>query len=784
MISIGAGCLLACGLLRAEPLPTPVPEHPYLAFSRKNMERLQARVSDDPHLRTLSESLLAEADRLRREAEKRKERPHRNRDALQVLAFARAMTGDDRYGEALIEWMKAFEFGGKNEEPLRRRNPPWHTGLGAGEACAAFGQAYDAIDDLLTPELRRTFARRLAEEGIIPVLNDWVDGAERIHALDTMGHNWWSALVFEAGVGAIAILREDPRAAGWVARVRDAEAEWLQYAGSVLETKPPSFDENGGFYESIGYADFAMRSHLPFRLAWRDAFGAPPPEYPVLAKIGSFFAHAAYPRGAGQPWSLNFGDSNFATSSGVGTVVLLWGLGYRDDAVRWYLRQYLEHEDAAAKPSKSGRMGSTLEWLLHGPSRRELEAGGKTPNLPLSAIYPSMGWFMMRSSWEPDATLLALKSGFTWNHSHADAGSFMLFHRGRYLLIDSGKCGYADPAYDRYYRQSIAHNVVLFDGRAENPEDTYYGSQHPGQVLHLLDDGGLRYVLADATGPTEATFVRNFRSFLWVDGVVLVIDDLKAYEPGRFEWLLHYRGEGRQRGLDFEVNEDGVRVKVRPLFPQTLPDGGFAADFPECTQLVEKTGLADYDSGQEVPFAAFVAPGEQRRVKFVTAIVPLDGPDDEGPAIERFETKDVNGVRITREGRVTEIWLNLLADGRIRHRNANLVHDGWETDAYLTVITRRASGSAADTDAIERLMVIDGSYLRREGKIVLDSLSKVYLVARRSSDGFDVKLDGQPVINAWLRSAAKPARLVVDGEEAPVEYDAARSLFVVRRRSR
>ena len=30
---------------------------------------------------------------------------------------------------------------------------------------------------------------------------------------------------------------------------------------------------------------------------------------------------------------------------------------------------------------------------------------------------------------DDDATLVAIKSGFTWNHAHADAGSFVLFHK-------------------------------------------------------------------------------------------------------------------------------------------------------------------------------------------------------------------------------------------------------------------------------------------------------------------------------------------------------------------
>ena len=198
---------------------------------------------------------------------------------------------------------------------LMRRNPPWHAGLDTGQKCHSFGIAYDTVYDLLTSKERKELAARLAEEGILPVLNDWVLGGERIHALDTMGHNWWSAIVFGAGIGAMAIMDEDPRAAGWVERVGAADAEWLSYAGSNLDNKPSNFDRNGGFYESVSYAGFAIRTHLPFRLAWRDAFVTPLPEPPVLGKIADFFMHVSYFRADGSPWSTDFGDSSGYSAS-------------------------------------------------------------------------------------------------------------------------------------------------------------------------------------------------------------------------------------------------------------------------------------------------------------------------------------------------------------------------------------------------------------------------------------------------------------------------------------
>jgi oligo-alginate lyase len=769
-------CLIAavqvfsgCGAQAAEKLERRS-GHPYLTYSDANIERLKERIRKEPMIAEAWEKMLANANRsLERSTEQGGRGRRGGGDDLLCLAYR--MTGNKRFGERVKDNLLKKKPGGRSGAMLMRRNPPWHSGLGYGEACHSFGIAYDTVYDLLTPKERRMLAGRLAEDGILPVLNDWVLGARRIHALDTMGHNWWSAIVFGAGIGAMAILDEDPRAEGWVERIGAADAEWLSYAGSNLDNKPSNFDRNGGFYESVSYAGFAIRSHLPFRIAWRDAFVKPLPEHPVLGKITDFFMHTSYFRSGGSPWSTDFGDSSLGANGG-SVVPLLWSLGYRNPGVLWYMNQCRGGRgNRQTQAGDGGLMLGSPSGLLYAPTAQEVAAIPELPDVPQSKIFPDMGWVTMRSSWDKDATLLGIKSGYTWNHAHADTGSFILFHCGKYLLIDSGKSGYSTPEYDDYYRQSIAHSVVTFNGRAENPEDTYFGSKFHGTVSHLLDAGDLRYVLADATGPTSDTFIRNFRSFLWIDDVILVLDDLKTFEPGQFEWLLHYDGDGKRSGKDFNITQDDVSVIVRPLFPMPFPDAGLPTDYPECMRLEERIGLKDHDQHTKMAYAAFLPTEVMRRTKFITAIMPVQEGDWSPPQIERLETVDMIGLRITQDGEVTELWMNLLADGRIRHRNANLVYNGWETDAYLTVFTWPQGADQNDPDTASRVMVIDGSYLRRDGKLVLDSLSKVYLCATKDDSSLDVQLQGQPVINALLRATQKPAKVQLNGQPVEPAYN-------------
>lgn len=725
-------------------------QHPRLFFTAERIRTLKERIKTEPTTANAWSNLLEGAK------------------SIEELSLVYCMTGEKRFAERARDAVRSLRW---SDSILLKRDPPWHAGLGAARSCYESAVAFDSIYDALTPEERQTLAQYIVDRGILPTLNDWVLGAQRIHTLDSMGHNWWSACVFGAGMAALAVMDEEPRAKDWLTRIADGSIEWLDFQGSLLDNKPKSFDAGGGFFEDVNYASFAVSQYLLFRLTWNNALMTPAaPEIPVLDKVGDFFINVSY-MNSGQMMTLNFGDGGLF-ADGTSPVTLLWANGYQKSRYLWYLNE-LRGERKRAGTDRTGPLG-----LVFLPSDAELASSPAAPDLPTSTLYPDMGWATLRSSWDKDATLLAVKSGYTWNHSHADAGSFILMHRGENLLIDSGKCSYGRPEYDGYYRQSHAHNVVLFNGVAQNPEDTYFGSKFPGSVSHLMDAGDLKYVLADATGPTSHWFIRNYRHFLWLGEVILILDDLKTFEPGRFEWLLHVDGTAKVRGLDLEVAKGAARVLVRPLFPMPLPDAGYPADFPEKMRLEEKTGLQDRHPETNVTYYSFVAPEPSRRTKFLTAVLLVDETNRASlPQLERLEGTDFIGVRVRQGGMTTEVYLNLLADGRIMHRNANLKVNGWETDAYLVAITFPDGSDMTDPDAASRYFVAQGSYLRREGKVVLDSLSKVFLVADRTAAGLTVLLQGQPTVNAYLRSAHQPERLVLNSVNCESLYEEATKML-------
>lgn len=717
--------------------------HPRLFLTAERIAKLQERIKTEPTTAEACAKILADPK------------------TIEELCLAYRMTGEKHFADKVKGKVRGLRYG---DNALMKRNPPWHAGLGTARSCYESAVAYDSIYDAMTPAERIEMAAGMIEKGILPTLNDWVLGKNRIHALDSMGHNWWSACVFGAGMASLAVMDEEPRAQDWLKRISDGSVEWSEYNGSLLDNKPKSFDADGAFYEDVNYASFAVSQLLLFRLAWQQALAAPAaPELPLLDNVGDYFLNVSY-LNSGRAMNLNFGDGGL-TADTTSPLVWLWANGYRKPRHLWYLQATMA-EEHRRDTDRTSAMG-----LVFYPSDAELASSPTAPDLPPSVLYGDIGWASLRSSWNRNATLLGVKSGYTWNHAHADAGSFVLFHEGENILIESGKCSYGRPEYNDYYRQSQAHNVVLFNGAAQNPEDTAFGSKFPGSVSHLMDSGDLKYVLADATGPTSHLFIRNYRHFLWLDDVILIIDDLKTFEEGEFEWLLHVDGAAKQIGEDLEVTKGTAKVLVRPLFPQPLPIG-YPADFPENMKLVEKIGLQDRQPETEQTYYAFTPPGKSRRTKFITAVILVNESNRTSlPQLERLEGPEYIGVRVRQNGKTTDVILNLRADGSIMHRNGNLSANGWETDAFLTAITFVDGVDKTNPDNASRYFIAQGSYLRRDDKVVLDSLSKLFLVAEHAGAELNVLMQGQPVTNAYLRSVQPPKALVVNGASHAVTYD-------------
>lgn len=732
-------------------------QHRYLLHTDSNISRLKELIKKDSEVKKAWDNQLQKAEDMLKKDKS-------GTPDLQELGLAYRMTNDNRFAERIKNTLlSAIQQNSWEGKELLQRTPAWKGGLGTAHASFYMAIGYDCAYNYLSSSERKKIVEGIVKLGIQPAMDDWLSPDKSIHTLDTMGHNWWSACVDIAGFAALAVINEIPDAKKWAKDISDTATEWINYSGNILQNKPMTFGQDGGFYESINYANFGFSQYLLFRYAFQNVLpGIPQAEFPAMEKMGDFFINTTYYSTDG-PLSVNFGDTSIKRN-GNACVLLLWNLGLQKEKYTWYLQKTKEGSD------KEGMELDSPQGLILFPDLSNYKEI-KAPNVAESKLFSDLGWATVRNSWEDNATMLGIKSGFTWNHAHADAGSFILFHNGKNLIIDSGNSSYGRPEYTEYYCQSEAHNVALFDGKAQNKKDPYFGVKNYGHLYHLLETDGLKYIFADATGPTSQWFSRNYRHFLWVGDVILVLDDLESHTTGKFEWLLHYNGVSKRNGLDISIKEDNAEVLVRSLYPETFPDGGLPHDFPEKMRLEEKIGLKDHEPDVKQPYWSISQNQETNRTKFISSItLKNENNTNKLPLIERFEGKDFLGVRITQNGETTEVYFNLLADGRIKHRNSLNVMNGWDTDAYLMALTFPEGADKSNPKNIKRMFISDGSYLRKDGKPLIHALSKFFTIIDFNSKTPSIQFQGQDGVTVSIANKNLNS-VIVNGKSIPVDYD-------------
>ncbi len=593
-----------------------------------------------------------------------------------------------------------------NAEMLARK-PAWNSELKMAEKAYKYAAYFDAVYNDLTRAERKKIAASLKRLALDPLLGDWLNEPTRIHSLNSMGHNWWTSCVCMGGILAMSLSKEYPECRNLADDVAEALPEWFNFEGDVLQGKPKTMDDRGGMYESLNYAVFGVSEALEFLkeyLKFNPQRGKKLLDAirPHLERLPAYFAHVSYPRSNGD-WNIDFGDSRNTIKSDR-CLNLLAELGFKQE------------------------------------NKKTLEK---------SILLEDFGWCMMRTSWEKDATLVAMKSGYTWNHSHADANSFVIFHKGVDILKDAGNCWYPNPEYRNYFFQSQAHNVVLVDGEGQPREQQYRGSMLPGSMHNLIDNTSanttnatypadnlkgkstLRYVLANGTGPMAHKLSRNFRHLLWIDNVIYVVDDLKSHEPAEYQWLWHPGGKAVKRGYDVNITKDQSSIVLRPLYPRPLAHSNFVHDYPDDLWWEYIDAPYEYlDSTEQ--YMSFHLPGKVDKVKGLTAIILKDSPTDNNlPQTEMRDGKNWIGVRtknITKNGTtITDLYINQLADGRLMHSNSWIEADGWTTDAYMFAITYEEGTNPADAKDI---FICYGSALRRAEKTYFSSLTKKTTIVR------------------------------------------------------
>ncbi len=175
------------------------------------------------------------------------------------------------------------------------------------------------------------------------------------------------------------------------------------------------------------------------------------------------------------------------------------------------------------------------ESVLYG---REPTAAPAEPGLT-SRVVPGAGHAILRSHGGAGLTAAITFGPYGGFHGHFDKLSFVLFGHGQELGVDPGRAAsqaYRLPVHTQWYKGTISHNAVIVDGEPQKPAE--------GMLEAFAADANSALVAASCDRAYPG--VRHRRLLYLRPSYLLVIDELAAEAPHRFDWVYHGRGSSSE----------------------------------------------------------------------------------------------------------------------------------------------------------------------------------------------------------------------------------------------
>lgn len=574
------------------------------------------------------------------------------------LGFAYYYKGEKKYFEKAREQLLAVCSEEKWYHGGKHGGFKGNSELGSSAKTKYMALGYALFESLLSEEDKKFIIESIYKKGIMTIYEDWILPEKRLHSIDTMGHNWWIACV-SAGVLAVSILKDlIPQGDMLLEKgVKCCEA-WFKYKGNPINAKPSNYD-NGGFWEGLDYINYSLNEYLLFANVYKRIYNKHPfDDSEIINNMALFILHTYYPSDKAL-LTVPFGDTNGGEVMSCPALMIRYGLDIPE--IRFYLKNRVKYE--------RDKLTQLLVW-------DDMAEKGSYPPEATSAFYSKIGWATFRNSFENNSEMLAIKCGDTWNHTHADAASFVLYRNGELEIGEAGgPYNYSTPSYQGYYVQSEAHNTVLFNNKGQDHRDNFKDhARVPGKLVNFTDEGDFRYVAADATGPMGRYYRKHHRHFLFVQDIVLIYDDIECYECGTLNFLMH------------EEKENTCFYMLTPC-DYTVHDG-YNKKSMEINCKYKSYNLKTDDEGHG---------------KFISALALNDNIK---PMAEEFDTY----VKVTYGDK--KFYVNKLSDGKNIQESCYINCDGYFTDATVLV------------DNNGKLSVVNGSLVKKNGEVIFSDWAR------------------------------------------------------------
>ena len=208
-----------------------------------------------------------------------------------------------------------------------------------------------------------------------------------------------------------------------------------------------------------------------------------------------------------------------------------------------------------------------LDALLYGA----VDLPEQIPETETTTHLSHAGFVYLRQGPKASQSYLALDYGpHGGGHGHPDKLGFIFCVGDEMLAPDPGSVAYGIPIHQKWYKQTVSHNTMAVDGHSQAP--------CTGKLNFLVN--GPDFDLVSASADEAYDGVRMFRTLLFMDGLVLMIDRLFGERTHTFDWIYHNRGRlktgfGRKRMAETPGEADGYEVIEKPQIGH--PEGNWCA---------------------------------------------------------------------------------------------------------------------------------------------------------------------------------------------------------------
>jgi hypothetical protein len=598
----------------------------------------------------------------------------------------------------------------------------------------AFG--YDLIADDLTAQEKKNAADAFWRQAIFPAVEEYFTyNRDPIAA-----SNWMANSVGGAIAAVVATAGDTP---SWETREAPALAK-LEFA--YEELLQGLFPGDGSEAEPYGYENFAMQG-----ISWG---------------MSSLRALGIHPRGAerimqGFWWpyyttvkpgmQLDTGDFNGHLT---GLPGFAWGAEFSGIPELRALYDSGTQLDLTST-ANAGENGHMLEEQLNAID--VVCCSGPPPAFPPpppSRVFPSRGSAVLRSGWDPDATVISLRVGPWFNHEHHDEGSFQVAAFGNELIGEAGYGSYyIDPHYPDYFTQAAGHNTVLIDGdpfSQMNLAPRYWAAfKYPHFSSQLLSSG-FDYLAADLTSAYDGKLQSYERQFVFLKPDILIVhDDVRSPEKHVFTWLLHAPPKTKL------MHEGAVASIQAKAAHADLVAAGSNASWSVVDTPIPVTLFTDLDHQHIEPRREFMlSSSSTTHTQFLVGMKFAAGPADGKPALQSWTESAGEGLRTTGSG----------------SEQASVVFRTGAGDLVLDTLATDGSVLAQKGNNKSNWMAVGAESVKENGRVIFRSAAPAEVEWENANGAtrINVRTSSNSVLNIYC--AEPPAAVTMDGKPAVLSY--------------